>query len=116
MTAQDHAFDLIETLRFDADEGLLELERHVDRMKASATALEFHFDRHALRNDLQAATFRVREDSRVRIRLSKSGAAAIEVRPPRPCRKKPLLPLRGWPVGRDDFRLVHKDQRSGLLR
>ena len=108
VTADDHAFDLIETMRFDAEEGLLELDRHIARMKASAAELDFAFDRHALRNDLQAATFRVREDSRVRIRLSKSGATAIEVRtvPPVPdLADVAIVPL---PVASDDFRLVHK--------
>jgi para-aminobenzoate synthetase/4-amino-4-deoxychorismate lyase len=108
VTADDHAFDLIETMRFDADEGLLELDRHIARMKASAVALDFAFDRHALRNDLQAATFRVREDSRVRIRLSKSGATAIEVRPAPATTDLAEVAIAPLPVASDDLRLVHK--------
>ena len=50
----------IETMRFDPDEGIAELDRHLARMKASAEALDFRFDRHDARNDLQAATFRAR--------------------------------------------------------
>jgi para-aminobenzoate synthetase/4-amino-4-deoxychorismate lyase len=108
VTAEEQPFDLIETMRFDANDGLVELERHIARMKASALALDFTFDRHGLRNDLQAATFRVRENSRVRVRLSKSGAAAIEVRDLPATPAEAVVTLARVPVARDDFRLVHK--------
>jgi len=83
-------------------------------MKASAMALDFAFDRHALRNDLQAATFRVREDSRVRVRLSKSGASAIEVRPLPPTPAEAVVALARMPVPREDFRLAHKTSDRGF--
>lgn len=108
VTAGGEPFDLIETMRFEAEEGLLELERHIARMKASALALDFPFDRHALRNDLQAATFRLRENGRVRVRLSKSGATAIEVRPVPPIPSEASIALARMPVTPDDFRLRHK--------
>ena len=101
-------FDLIETMRFDPLEGVVELDRHLRRMKASAAALGFPFDRHEARNELQAATFRA-GPGRVRLLLSRSGAFAIELRPLAPLPGPPvevaLLPL---PVDGDDFRLRHK--------
>jgi len=101
-------FDLIETMRFDPLEGVVELDRHLRRMKASAAALGFPFDRHEARNELQAATFRA-GPGRVRLLLSRSGAFAIELRPLTPLPGPPvevaLLPL---PVDGDDFRLRHK--------
>lgn len=101
-------FDLIETMRFDPLEGVVELDRHLRRMKASADALGFPFDRHEARNELQAATFRA-GPSRLRLLLSRSGAFAIELRPLPPLPEHPvaaaLLPL---PVDADDFRLRHK--------
>jgi para-aminobenzoate synthetase/4-amino-4-deoxychorismate lyase len=107
--ADSPGFDLIETMRFDSHDGIVDLERHLARMKASAEALEFEFDRHDTRNELQAATFRLREDRRIRLMLSKSGAVAIEVRPlpplPRGVVDVSLSPL---PVSRSDFRLRHK--------
>ncbi len=105
----DTVFDLIETMRFDPQDGICDLDRHLARMKRSADALGFRFDRHDARNELQAATFRVRSESVLRLLLSPSGAVAIEARPfpahpdePVPVAVAPL------PVPRDDFRLRHK--------
>src|SRR3546814_1902786 len=63
-------FDLIETMRFDPRDGVIDLERHLERMKASAEAFDFPFSRHEARNELQAATFRLREPKRLRLLLS----------------------------------------------
>ncbi|HWW58230.1 MAG TPA: aminodeoxychorismate synthase component I, partial [Sphingopyxis sp.] len=72
------SFDLIETMFFDPVEGIQRLEGHLARLKASAAALDFVFDRHGARNSLQSATFRMRSAARVRMRLAPSGALAIE--------------------------------------
>lgn len=103
------AVDLIETMRFDPHEGVAELDRHLDRLKASADALGFRFNRHAARNELQAATFSRRTTGAARLLLSPSGAMAVEVRPiprtsPEPLQVK-VVPL---PVCRDDYRLRFK--------
>jgi para-aminobenzoate synthetase/4-amino-4-deoxychorismate lyase len=102
-------FDLIETMRFDAHDGVADLDRHLARLKASADAFGFAFDRHHARNELQAATFRLRTDARLRLLLSPSGALAIETRP------LPALPagpvtvtLLPRPVPAHDIRLAHK--------
>ncbi|MFL6861396.1 MAG: aminodeoxychorismate synthase component I [Allosphingosinicella sp.] len=102
-------FDLIETMRFDPAEGPADLERHLARMKRSAEALGFPFDRHHARNELQAATFRLREARRLRLLLSRSGAIAIETRPlpPRPAEPVEVRIVR-LPVEPQDFRLRHK--------
>ena len=49
--------DLEETMYFDPDEGIADLDTHLDRLKDAAEAQGFKFDRHAARNELQAATF-----------------------------------------------------------
>jgi para-aminobenzoate synthetase/4-amino-4-deoxychorismate lyase len=103
------SFDLIETMRFDPHDGLADLERHLARMKRSADALGFPFDRHDARNELQAATFPLRGPRKLRLLLSRSGAVAIEVRaipeePDEPV-EVALMPL---PVEPEDFRLRHK--------
>ena len=73
--------DLEETMRFDPEEGILELDTHLDRLKQSAEAQGFDFDRHAARNELQAATFGRKRRATARLLLSPTGAMAIEVRP-----------------------------------
>ena len=109
VTADARPFDLIETMAFDPVEGLLLLERHLARMKASAAALGFAFDRHGARNELQAATFRLREAKRIRLLLAPSGAVAIEVAPMPPAAEGPVeVTIAPLPVAADDFRLRHK--------
>jgi len=103
------SFDLIETMRFDPQDGVAELDRHLTRIKASADALGFTFDRHGARNELQAATFRLREPKKVRLRLSPSGAVAIEARPlPADPVATVEVAIAPRPVPSDDFRLAHK--------
>lgn len=109
LTAGLRGFDLIETMAFDPVAGIALLGRHLARIKASATTFGFAFDRHAARNELQAATFRLADPSRVRLLLSKSGAFAIEtaaapVRPEAPV----SVTVMPQPVPSTDYRLRHK--------
>ncbi len=105
----DSSFDLIETMAFDPETGMPLLERHLARMKASADLFGFPFDRHAVRNELQAATFRLRRARRIRLVLAKSGAIAVEVSP---MPEAPVMPVETGivplPVDPSDFRLRHK--------
>ncbi len=71
--------DLIETMRFDPHEGLIDLDPHLDRLDAAAAAGHFRFDRHGARNELQAATFGRKEPGTVRLLLSPTGAMAIQL-------------------------------------
>jgi para-aminobenzoate synthetase/4-amino-4-deoxychorismate lyase len=104
-----HSFDLIETMRFDPHEGMPDLERHLTRLKRSADALGFEFDRHHARNELQAATFRLPGPSKVRLLLSPTGAIAVEIAPLAPAPEEPVaVALRPRSVAADDFRLAHK--------
>ena len=72
--------DLQEVMDFDPEEGILDLEMHLDRLKAQADERGFAFDRHAARNELQAATFGRRRTAKARLLLSPSGAMAIELK------------------------------------
>ncbi|HET9398019.1 MAG TPA: aminodeoxychorismate synthase component I [Sphingomicrobium sp.] len=105
--AQD--FDLIETMGFDPSEGIVELERHLDRMKNSAQDLGFQFDRHAARNELQAATFGRKQRAMVRLLLSRSGAMAIQLKTYDDPEEVPVrVAVRPLPVEPSDFRLRYK--------
>jgi para-aminobenzoate synthetase/4-amino-4-deoxychorismate lyase len=102
-------FDLIETMRFDPKEGFADLERHLARLKRSAEALDFRFDRHHARNELQAATFGLKGPRILRLRLSRTGAIAIETRPLPAVPEAPVpVTVAPVPVRGDDFRLAHK--------
>lgn len=70
--------DLEEVMEFDPDDGIANLEEHLDRLMHQANSAGFRFDRHAARNELQAATFGKRRPGRARLLLSPSGAIAIE--------------------------------------
>ena len=101
--------DLIETMRFDPVEGIPRLERHLARMKASAAAFGIAFDRHQARNELQAATFRLRTAVRIRLLTAASGRTAIEIGMLPPPEIEPLkVTLVPLPVDPADFRLRHK--------
>lgn len=73
--------DLEEVMHFHPEEGIVILDQHLDRLSEAAAAQGFQFDRHAARNELQAATFGRRRPAVARLLLSPSGAIAIEVTP-----------------------------------
>ncbi|WP_337658652.1 aminodeoxychorismate synthase component I [Sphingorhabdus sp. Alg231-15] len=107
--------DLIETMAFDPESGIVRLEAHLERMKASAAALEFEFDRHAARNTIQAITFHQDKPAKVRLMLSRSGAIAIELQPMPEALSEPV-PIQLVPMTADpqDYRLHHKTSDRSL--
>ncbi|MFM5930089.1 MAG: aminodeoxychorismate synthase component I [Novosphingobium sp.] len=102
-------FDLIETMAFTPDEGIPLLELHLERLKASAAELGFVFDRHAVRNAIQALCFEIEAPSKVRLVVARSGAHALEIAPmpdaPDGAMACAVLRL---PVDAGDWRLLHK--------
>ncbi|WP_260926552.1 aminodeoxychorismate synthase component I [Novosphingobium sp. 9] len=107
--------DLIETMRFTPDEGIALLEGHIARIGASALALGFAFDRHAVRNAIQALCFEADAPSRLRLVLGRTGAYALELSDLPETLPEPLicgvLPL---PVDTGDWRLAHKTSDRGF--
>jgi len=107
--ADQRCFDLIETMRFDPQEGLAWLDLHLARLAASAAALDVRFDRHAVRNALQAATLRLDTPRRVRLLVSRTGQVALEIGPlPAPPQGPVQVTVAPLPVDPADFRLRHK--------
>ncbi len=104
-------FDLIETMRFSPEHGVGHLELHLERIKASAAALGFAFDRHAVRNAIHALCFEAERPSKLRLVLARSGATSLEISdlPPALDADGPVvcvaLPI---PVDCGDWRLAHK--------
>jgi para-aminobenzoate synthetase/4-amino-4-deoxychorismate lyase len=102
-------FDLIETMRFTPDNGIPLLELHLERLRASTAELGFGFDRHALRNAIQALCFHAERPSKLRLVAARSGAYSLELSDLPLALPDPLtcavLPL---PVDESDWRLRHK--------
>ncbi|MBF5090038.1 aminodeoxychorismate synthase component I [Novosphingobium sp. NBM11] len=107
--------DLIETMAFDPAQGIALLELHLERIKGSAAALGFAFDRHAARNAIHALCFDLEAPSKVRLVVSKAGALALEASAlPAPANgpvRCAVLPL---PVADGDWRLRHKTSDRGF--
>ncbi|WP_162875556.1 aminodeoxychorismate synthase component I [Sphingomonas crusticola] len=109
VTAGAARFDLFETMRFEADEGIIRLEEHLARLARSAAAFGFVFDRHDIRHQLQVATFPLTAPARLRLMLGRSGAMAVEVRDLPPPPAEPVaVQVATLPVDPADFRLRHK--------
>jgi para-aminobenzoate synthetase/4-amino-4-deoxychorismate lyase len=102
-------FDLIETMRFEPETGIALLELHLERIKASATEHGFEFDRHAVRNAIQALCFEADQPSKVRLVVARSGAYALEISELPPSLPDPALcAVLRLPVDPGDWRLRHK--------
>ncbi|MCA1660983.1 MAG: aminodeoxychorismate synthase component I [Novosphingobium sp.] len=108
-------FDLIETMRFDPADGVPLIELHLERLNASAESLSFAFDRHALRNAIQALCFDLDAPARLRVLASRAGAYAIEAAPlPAPLPDPAIVALLPLPVAANDWRLRHKTSDRGF--
>jgi para-aminobenzoate synthetase/4-amino-4-deoxychorismate lyase len=104
-------------MRFDPQAGVIDLDHHLDRLRAAAHDLQFQFDRHAARNELQAATFRRKEPAMVRLLLSPKGSMAIELKPMPEVHRGPVkVAVRPLPVDPSDFRLRYKTTGKDVLK
>ena len=109
-------FDLIEAMRFEPEIGIALLELHLERIGASARELGFRFDRHQVRNQIQALCFDLDAPAKLRLLLAHSGVTALETTPlavgalaePAVCAALPL------PVDAGDWRLRHKSSDRGF--
>lgn len=107
--------DLIETMAFDPEIGIAMLELHLARMKRSAAALGFQFDRHAARNQIQALCFELEEPAKLRLLASRSGATALETQPMPAAFESPLkVAALPHPLDPSDWRLMHKTTDRGF--
>ena len=109
------SFDLVETMRFTPEEGIPLLELHLERVRTSAEALGFSFDRHAVRNAIQALCFDADAPAKLRLVTARSGAYALELAELPAVFDGPVtvgvLPL---PIDSGDWRLRHKTSDRGF--
>ncbi len=108
-------FDLIETMAFTPEQGVPLLELHLARASASAAALGFVFDRHAIRNAIQALCFDQDEPARLRLLVARSGAYTLEIGAlPAPLPGPATCVILPLPVDPADWRLAHKTTDRGF--
>lgn len=79
--AEQPAFELLETLKWDADEGFALLDRHLNRLAESAAYFCYPYDDNAVRGALDAAIQGRGGAWRVRLTLDAHGHAVVETRP-----------------------------------
>ena len=104
------SFDLIETMAFTPDDGIPLLELHLERIKASAAELDFSFDRHAVRNAIQALCFEADKPAKLRLVSARSGAFCLELLDmPAPLAQPVICAVVPLPVDSGDWRLRHKN-------
>ena len=109
------SFDLIETMRFTPEEGIALLELHLQRIGASAQALGFGFDRHAVRNAIQALCFEADSPSKLRLVVGRTGAFALELSElPEVLPEPATVAVLRLPVDSGDWRLRHKTSDRGF--
>ena len=108
-------FDLIETMRFTPEEGIPLLGLHMDRISTSAQVLGFAFDRHAVRNAIQALCFEADGPTRLRLTLARSGATCLEASElPAPLPAPAACAVLPLPLDTGDWRLAHKTTERWL--
>jgi para-aminobenzoate synthetase/4-amino-4-deoxychorismate lyase len=109
------SFDLIETMAFTPDGGIALLELHLERIKQSAAELGFAFDRHAVRNTIQALCFDADKPAKLRLVVARSGIYSMELAPmPTPLPDPAACAVLPLPVDPSDWRLRFKQSDRSL--
>ncbi|SFF67906.1 aminodeoxychorismate synthase component I [Blastococcus tunisiensis] len=106
---------LLETLAFLPDQGLRNLDGHLDRMAGSADWAGFRFDRAGVLAAVRQAVAGRAEPARVRLLLSRAGDVEVELQPLPPAAATPVrLVLDDDPVDAANPWLQHKSTRRDV--
>lgn len=112
LTAARPAFDLLETIRIEPDEGPRHLGEHLERLGGSARYFGFRFEPETAVAALKLAVTDRSGPLAVRLTLSRDGGVATDVREVPPAQDRPVrLALDDEPVDPDDIWLFHKTTR-----
>jgi para-aminobenzoate synthetase/4-amino-4-deoxychorismate lyase len=77
LTERRPAFDLLESIRFDPDSGFALLDRHLDRLEASAAYFGFQLDRALVVGELERAASALDTPAKVRLTLGRRGEVSL---------------------------------------
>ncbi|HYD94584.1 MAG TPA: aminodeoxychorismate synthase component I [Noviherbaspirillum sp.] len=110
LTGLGHAFELLETMHATRSEGCRHLERHLQRLAASADYFGFAYDENAIREQLRIACAAVDADlpQRLRLALRHDGSCTIQVAPLAPLATPVKLLLAPRGMHSADLFLRHK--------
>ncbi|MGH2525804.1 MAG: aminodeoxychorismate synthase component I, partial [Actinomycetota bacterium] len=108
------AFELLESIRFEPDEGFRHLSEHLERLRSSARYFGFRFDAESALAACKHAVEDAAEPVRIRLTLARDGsvdvtASAIDPNPER----RVGLAIDDEPVDPDDAFLFHKTTLRG---
>lgn len=106
-------FELIETMRWQPGAGFARIARHMARLRGSAAELGFACDMQKIADALADAVEGASDAKRVRLALSRGGAATVAIQPfvPLAMGKAWMLRLARTELHSDDTLLRHKTSR-----
>jgi para-aminobenzoate synthetase/4-amino-4-deoxychorismate lyase len=104
-------FELLETMRWAPDDGFLLLERHLDRLSASAEYFDFAFGHDRVVTALRDAVATATAPLRVRLLLSKDGAVHVAHQPLVTMPLPLTIRLALEPIDMNDIFFFHKTTR-----
>jgi para-aminobenzoate synthetase/4-amino-4-deoxychorismate lyase len=107
-------FRLLETLLWTPDEGFVLLDRHLDRLFASAACFRFDGDRKEIHDLLANAVGDLRGPSKIRIMLEADGGVLCEAVDLSPLPTPMRIGLAGEPIDPADVFLYHKTTRRAV--
>jgi branched-subunit amino acid aminotransferase/4-amino-4-deoxychorismate lyase len=102
-------FDLLETIRWSPRDGFFLLDRHLRRLRRSATYFDRPFDEQDIRSTLDHAIQGMSEPQRVRVLLSSTGGIHVECAPLGSTTASPArLGIAAEPIDGSNVFLFHK--------
>ena len=107
-------FRLLETLLWTPDEGFVLLDRHLERLFASAACFRFDGDEREIRDMLANAVGDLRGPSKIRIMLEADGSVLCEAVDLSPLPSPMRVALAGEPIDPADVFLYHKTTRRNV--
>ena len=108
VTSPDPEFDLLETMRWDPETGIVLLDRHLQRLADSARYFDRALDLAAVRRALDGVTQDLTDPHRLRLRVDVSGQPSVEVAPLDESPTNGRLTLARNPIDSEDRFLYHK--------